>query len=188
MNLQCNYITIRIKCQSRPVWLEAFKYNSKISLTVSALSLSKRIVLPLIIAFLPDLYLPFCLNLFSKRGSLLATVCFFNVPYVQNAGNQCLSDHLPFEQRGGALDGNANSVQYRCIRFFTAGDQRTFLTRSILSGNAERKQLVDDALDLCGDRVPVNRHGKDHRVRFQNRRGNRVESIVEGAGFSCLKA
>lgn len=107
-----------------------------------------------------------------------------DIARLQHARHQHFSYHGPFVQSGRAFHGDAHSIQHGQILFFTAGDESTFFAGNVFSSHYQGIDPVDHSFDLGGDGIPVNRHGKNKGVGLQDGRGNFVEIVVKGAGFS----
>ena len=122
----------------------------------------------------------------GKCGGLCAAVCLFDGTCLQYARDQYLADHLPLNKSCRTLDGDADAVHDAHVLFLTAGDQRAVLAGDILPSYNKREHLVDDALDLGRNGIPVDRHGEDDGIRFQYGRSDGIEIVVEGTGLARL--
>ena len=61
---------------------------------------------------LPGTYLS---GFIRRLRRLPASVGLIDISHIQNAGDQYLACHMPFEQSNGPLDGKTDAIQYRHI-------------------------------------------------------------------------
>ena len=108
----------------------------------------------------------------------------------KDTGNKNFTNNRPLVQRGSALKGDANTVEYGGVVFLAAADQSALFAEELilLAADYKTEHLVDHSFDLRRDRVPIDRAGEHKGVGGEDVVRNGVEIIVEGAGFSGLVA